>query len=116
MSQNSGGGGRAGPANFQIRFVKPSGSWYRANHGCPLHCLCGHALDPGVYQLPKATAAVLTVVSRALGVTSGSPCLLVERRTWRGTETVTIARQVFRGDSFDLIARFGPESSKATGG
>lgn len=60
--------------------------------------------------------AAETGVARALEVASGAPCLLVERRTWRGTDTVTIARQVFRGDSFDLVARFGPESSKATGG
>jgi GntR family histidine utilization transcriptional repressor len=46
--------------------------------------------------------------ARLLAVPSGTPCLLVERRTWRGAETVTIARQVFRGDAFDLTARFGP--------
>jgi GntR family histidine utilization transcriptional repressor len=39
----------------------------------------------------------------------GTPCLLVELRTWRGAETLTIARQVFRGDAFDLTARFGPK-------
>lgn len=49
-----------------------------------------------------------SLTARALGVGMGVPCLLVERRTWRGEETITIARQVFRGDSFDLTARFGP--------
>lgn len=49
-------------------------------------------------------------IARLLAVPSGTPCLLVERRTWRGAETVTIARQVFRGDAFDLTARFGPAS------
>ncbi len=51
--------------------------------------------------------------AQALEITSTSPCLLVERRTWRGPDTVTIVRQVFRGDAFDLVARFGPGSDKA---
>jgi GntR family transcriptional regulator, histidine utilization repressor len=48
------------------------------------------------------------LTARGLAVSLGAPCLLVERRTWRGPETLTIARQVFRGDAFDLTARFGP--------
>ena len=56
--------------------------------------------------------AAETGVARALQVAGGSACLLVERRTWRGAETVTIARQVFRGDSFDLVAHFGPNSER----
>lgn len=59
-----------------------------------------------------AAIAADTATARALEIISGAPCLLVERRTWRGSETVTIVRQVFRGDAFDLVARFGPESSK----
>ncbi|OZA13482.1 MAG: histidine utilization repressor [Rhodobacterales bacterium 17-64-5] len=54
-----------------------------------------------------------TASARALQITSTSPCLLVERRTWRGTDTVTIVRQVFRGDAFDLVARFGPGTDRA---
>ena len=56
-----------------------------------------------------AAIAADTSVARSLKISGGSPCLLVERRTWRGTATVTIVRQVFRGDAFDLTARFGPE-------
>jgi len=56
-----------------------------------------------------AAIAADAVVARALEVDFGTPCLLVERRTWRGAETLTIARQVFRGDAFDLTARFGPK-------
>ena len=48
--------------------------------------------------------------ARALEVSLGAPCLLVERRTWRGEATITIARQIFRGDAFDLTARFGPSA------
>ncbi|MDZ4135200.1 MAG: UTRA domain-containing protein [Pseudotabrizicola sp.] len=56
-----------------------------------------------------AAIAADAVATRALEVDFGTPCLLVERRTWRGEETLTIARQVFRGDAFDLTARFGPK-------
>lgn len=34
-------------------------------------------------------------------------CFL-ERRTWRGTETITIAKQTIRGEAFDLVARCDP--------
>ena len=63
-----------------------------------------------------AAIAAEPPIARTLEIATGAPCLLVERRTWRGTETVTIVRQVFRGDAFDLIARFGPESSRGNGG
>ena len=56
-----------------------------------------------------AAIAADAVVARALEVDLGMPCLLVERRTWRAEDTLTIARQVFRGDAFDLTARFGPK-------
>lgn len=49
--------------------------------------------------------------AEALGVAPGSPCLCVERRTWRGTDPITLVRQVFRGDSYELIAHFGPGAS-----
>lgn len=46
-----------------------------------------------------------------LGVASGTPCLCVERRTWRGSERITYVRQLFLGDAYDMVARFGPDSS-----
>ena len=48
---------------------------------------------------------------RALGLAAGTPCLCVERRTWRGAEPITLVRQVFRGDSYELAAHFGPGAS-----
>lgn len=47
----------------------------------------------------------------ALALAEQSPCLVLERRTWRqgdgaDGEPVTYVRQVFPGDGFDLIARF----------
>ena len=44
----------------------------------------------------------------ALDIPDGSPCLFVERRTWRGDVGVTHVRQHFVGSAYDLVARFGP--------
>ncbi len=46
-------------------------------------------------------------IAKVLGVKAGSACLVVGRRTWRGAETVTKVRQTFRGDIYDVTARFG---------
>lgn len=47
-------------------------------------------------------------VARALRVGAGTPCLQVERWTWRQGRPVTFARQVFPGDRYDLVAEFRP--------
>lgn len=44
----------------------------------------------------------------ALGIATGAPCLCVERRTWRRQESITFVRQLFVGDAYDMVARFGP--------
>jgi len=43
-----------------------------------------------------------------LGVANGAACLSLERQTWRNGESVTYVRQLFPGESYDLIARFAP--------
>ena len=48
-------------------------------------------------------------VSAHLAIPRHTPCLLVERRTWRTGEPVTYVCQTFRGDRFDLVATFTPE-------
>ena len=48
-------------------------------------------------------------VSTHLAVPRHTPCLLVERWTWRTGEPVTYVCQTFRGDRFDLVATFVPE-------
>lgn len=48
-------------------------------------------------------------VSAHLAVARHTPCLLVERWTWRTGEPVTYVCQTFRGDRFDLVATFTPE-------
>lgn len=44
----------------------------------------------------------------ALNLPLGAPCLLIERRTWRGDDGITLVRQHFVGSAYDLIATFGP--------
>lgn len=48
-------------------------------------------------------------VSSHLAIPRHTPCLLVERWTWRSGEPVTYVCQTFRGDRFDLVATFTPE-------
>jgi GntR family histidine utilization transcriptional repressor len=46
--------------------------------------------------------------ARLLEVADGTACLVIERRTWRGDQSVTWVRQVFLGEFYDLVARFTP--------
>jgi GntR family histidine utilization transcriptional repressor len=48
-------------------------------------------------------------VSVHLAIPRYTPCLLVERWTWRAGVPVTYVCQTFRGDCFDLVATFTPE-------
>jgi len=52
-----------------------------------------------------AIAASLAVADR-LGVAVGSPCLSVERWTWRSDARITYARQLYPGDRHALVASF----------
>lgn len=45
-------------------------------------------------------------LAATLGTTADTPCLLLERRTWRAKESITFVRGVFPGENFDLTARF----------
>lgn len=47
-------------------------------------------------------------VAALLDLDEGAACLVVDRRTWRAGEHVTRVRQVFPGEAYDLVARFGP--------
>lgn len=86
------------PAATAIDFTTtPAGSW-----------LLGHV--PWTEAENKILAANADArIAEALAVPRGAACLVVERRTWRGGAIVTQVRQVFRGDAFHLLARFGPD-------
>lgn len=53
----------------------------------------------------SAIAATRTIADR-LAVPQGSPCLSVERWTWRNDARITYARQVYPGDRHALVASF----------
>ncbi|OYW82514.1 MAG: histidine utilization repressor, partial [Asticcacaulis sp. 32-58-5] len=53
----------------------------------------------------SATAADAEL-SRRLGIDKGEACLVLDRRTWRGTERITTVRQTYDGTRYRLIARF----------
>lgn len=46
--------------------------------------------------------------ARLLALDEGAALLAVERRTWRAGAPVTWVRQLFPGEAYDLVARFGP--------
>ncbi|WP_353230847.1 UTRA domain-containing protein [Novosphingobium sp.] len=73
----------------------PPGSWLIAN-------------VPWTEAENRISAAVAPpAIARALGLSRGATCLVVERRTWRGPDTVTQVRQHFVADRYELVARFG---------
>jgi len=49
-------------------------------------------------------------ISRRLALDPGTACLVVDRKTWRTGEHVTRVTQIFPGEVFNLIARFGPDA------
>ncbi|MDQ0394603.1 histidine utilization repressor [Labrys monachus] len=52
--------------------------------------------------------AVRGETAAMLGLDGGTACLVVERRTWRGEQTVTAVRFTYPGDRHQLVARFSP--------
>ncbi len=50
--------------------------------------------------------------ARLLDLAPGAPCLILERRTWRGGAAVTAARTTFPAAGFELVARFQPGSGR----
>lgn len=53
-------------------------------------------------------------VAALLSVPQGSPCLVVERRTWRQSAFITAVRTWFPSDLQTLITRFTPGAATAT--
>jgi GntR family histidine utilization transcriptional repressor len=54
----------------------------------------------------RITAAAAGDVAALLKVDEDKPCLVLERWTWRESESITYVRLIFHGDNFDLTARF----------
>lgn len=45
-------------------------------------------------------------LAELLGIEPAGACLFLERKTWRGSESITHVRSIFAGANFDLTARF----------
>jgi len=46
------------------------------------------------------------MVAKTLHTAEGSPCLVINRRTWRNGQTLTAVRLVYPGQEHQLVARF----------
>lgn len=76
-----------------------------------------HSVSPGAWLLDHipwteaenriSAIAADAEAAKLLAVPTKTACLLVERRTWQGGQGVTRVRQVFPGEVYDLVARFG---------
>lgn len=51
-------------------------------------------------------------VAAALGVAAGTPCLMVERRTWSNGAHITHVRLIYPGERHALVANFTPSQPK----
>lgn len=51
-----------------------------------------------------------------LKVRRGTPCLMIERRTWTGGKPVTFVRLTYPGEGHELVARFSPTSEPSGSG
>lgn len=51
------------------------------------------------------------ITAERLNITKGSPCLAIERRTWRAGEPVTLARLTYPGRKWTLTAHFIPSQN-----
>ena len=51
------------------------------------------------------------ITAASLNIAKGSPCLAIERRTWRAGEPVTFARLTYPGDRWTLTAHFIPSQN-----
>jgi GntR family histidine utilization transcriptional repressor len=49
--------------------------------------------------------------AEALGIAVGTPCLSIERRTWRTDRPVTFVRLTYPGDGHEVLARFAPSQA-----
>lgn len=78
-------------------------------------------LSPGAWLVQRvpwtraehriSAAAARGEIARALSVAEGTPCLVVERRTWSGEAPVTRVRMTYPGEAHELVARFTPGQS-----
>ncbi|MEO7954058.1 MAG: histidine utilization repressor [Polaromonas sp.] len=84
---------QAAAENFQD---KPPGAWLVSHvpWTSAEHRIRAGASDAGMASLLK--------------VESGTPCLIIQRRTWTGASPVTYVRLAYPGEDHELVAHFSP--------
>jgi GntR family histidine utilization transcriptional repressor len=55
-----------------------------------------------------SAAPAEAAIAARLAIKRGAACLVIERRTWLGGDTITFARLTYPGDRHRLTSRFGP--------
>ncbi len=84
--------------------AEPPGAWLV--HHVPWTS-AEHRIRAGAADAATATA---------LQVDGGSPCLIIQRRTWTGNNPVTFVRLTYPGEAHELVARFSPTKDSSNQG
>jgi GntR family transcriptional regulator, histidine utilization repressor len=82
---------------------EPAGAW-----------LVSHVPWTSAEHRIRASAAD-TEMASLLKVKSGTPCLIIQRRTWIGASPVTFVRLAYLGEDHELIAHFSPTKDVKSG-
>lgn len=82
-------------------------------------------LAPGAWLISRVPWSAAEHRIRAVGadaraaellmIAPGTPCLVVERRTWSGGTYITHVRLTYPGDRHELVAEFAPSHPKQAG-
>jgi GntR family histidine utilization transcriptional repressor len=97
----------ASPFGWEVRWIDlvttPEAEAVDFARQAPGAWLLGHVPWSDARHRISAVAAV-----PALRLPVGTPCLQIERWTWRRGDPVTYVRQIFPGDRYDLVEDFAP--------
>lgn len=85
----------------------PAAAAERFEASAPGTWLLGHVPWTTAEHRIRATGAG-PVIATALALRKGTPCLVIERRTWLTTRPVTQVRLTYPGEGRELVARFSP--------
>ena len=95
------------PLQVEDRFVNPSVAPDYLDQD--YHAITPNAYLTGVAPITRTEQEVEAVLPlpwqrKLLSVPRNEPCLMIRRRTWSGTENVTVVRLVYPGSRYRLLA------------
>ncbi len=90
-------------ATGEIFKNEPSGAW-----------LVSHVPWTSAEHRIRAGASDAEMAS-LLKVACGTPCLIIQRRTWTGASPVTFVRLAYPGEDHELVAHFSPTKDGKSG-